>query len=97
MNTYYVYLLKCADGSYFSGITNDIDRKLKEHCLGQKSGCWTYSRRPLKLVFLTSSDDPGWALDLDKRIKKWKRSRKRTVVSETFDAFPGLSLAKWAD
>ncbi len=51
MNVYYVYILSCADGSFYTGITNDLERRVGEHAFGINPNCYTFERRPLKLVY----------------------------------------------
>lgn len=49
---YYLYILKCADNTFYTGVTNNLERRLKEHESGVNKDCYTFNRRPLKLVFL---------------------------------------------
>jgi len=48
---YYVYILKCNDGNYYTGVTNNISPKLSQHENELSKDSYTYSRRPLELVF----------------------------------------------
>ncbi|MGN7788062.1 GIY-YIG nuclease family protein [Niabella sp. 22666] len=50
MKRYYVYILKCADSSYYTGVTGNLEQRLRIHESGENIGCYTYSRRPLTLV-----------------------------------------------
>lgn len=47
---YYVYMLRCSDGSYYTGITNSVERRLWQHQQGINPACYTFSRRPVELV-----------------------------------------------
>ena len=51
MKNYYVYILKCKDDSYYTGVTNDINRRLNEHNNGMNANSYTYNRRPVILMF----------------------------------------------
>jgi putative endonuclease len=51
MHKYTVYIIKCADNSCYTLITNEIYRRLKEHINGLNPSCYTFNRRPLTLVF----------------------------------------------
>ncbi len=51
MNSYYVYILHYADKTLYTGITNDIERRFNEHCYGRNVTSYTFSRRPVELVF----------------------------------------------
>jgi putative endonuclease len=55
-HNYPVYILKCADDSYYTGVTNDIERRLKEHKNQFNQNCYTASRLPLELVLLKISN-----------------------------------------
>ncbi|MFZ2406661.1 MAG: GIY-YIG nuclease family protein, partial [Methylobacter sp.] len=46
-NSYYVYILKCSDGSYYTGVTNDIQRRFYEHQEGLIEDCFTHDKRPV--------------------------------------------------
>jgi len=48
---YYVYMLRCIDGTFYTGITNNIERRYAEHCDGLDPTSYTHSRRPLRLVY----------------------------------------------
>ena len=54
MKTYTVYILKCADDSYYTGVTNNIDLRFRQHNDGINKGAYTHSRRPVKLVFTSN-------------------------------------------
>jgi predicted GIY-YIG superfamily endonuclease len=47
---YYVYILRCFDGTFYVGVTNDVDRRFGERCEGVDPDCYTHDRRPLRLV-----------------------------------------------
>lgn len=51
MKQYFVYILLCSDNSYYTGITNDLERRMYEHQHGMDPGSYTGKRRPVKLVF----------------------------------------------
>ncbi|WP_306468576.1 GIY-YIG nuclease family protein [Aestuariibaculum lutulentum] len=50
MKTYFVYILKCSDNSFYTGITNSMERRLHEHQVGKDIEVYTYTRRPVTLV-----------------------------------------------
>ena len=51
MKIYYVYILKCSDDSFYTGITNNIERRINEHNSGYNEESYTYSRLPVELVY----------------------------------------------
>ncbi len=69
MKFYYVYILKCNDESYYTGITNNLEERMAQHDLGYVSNCYTFKRRPLKLVYSVQIDDINQAIALEKQIK----------------------------
>ncbi|MES2680933.1 MAG: GIY-YIG nuclease family protein [Bacteroidota bacterium] len=77
MKYLYVYILKCSDGSYYTGVTNNPERRLEEHNFGINKDAYTYSRRALELVYRERFDDFNLAISWEKRIKKWSRKKKK--------------------
>jgi putative endonuclease len=51
MKTMYVYILKCSDDSFYTGVTNDLEMRFEQHVQGINRNCYTFSRRPLEIVF----------------------------------------------
>jgi putative endonuclease len=77
---YYVYMLQCADQSFYVGVTNSIDRRLQEHKNGKNMSCYTYKKRPLTLVFCAEYQYINDAIDREKQIKKWTRKKKEALM-----------------
>jgi putative endonuclease len=82
MQNYYVYILKCNDKSYYTGITNNFERRLDEHLSGLNPKSYTYERRPLELVWIESFIDPDIAIMTEKKIKGWSRRKKEALINE---------------
>lgn len=80
-----VYILECSDKSYYTGVTNNIERRLIEHQSGESDDAYTFSRRPLKLMWYSETMDPNQAIELEKKIKKWTRKKKEALISENWD------------
>jgi putative endonuclease len=91
MKTYYVYILRCADNSYYTGITNDIDRRLSEHQEGDSPTSYTFTRRPVKLVFIERFVDINVAIDFEKQIKGWSRKKKEALIERNYNKLKELS------
>ncbi|MGD0969633.1 MAG: GIY-YIG nuclease family protein [Candidatus Aquilonibacter sp.] len=53
MRVYYVYIPRCFDGTFYVGMTNDIERRVNEHHYGIDRDCYTYERRPLRVVHVS--------------------------------------------
>lgn len=91
MKQYYVYILLCSDNSYYTGVTNDIDRRIYEHELGLITKCYTYRRRPLKLVFYEIFQDINQAIAFEKQVKGWSRIKKQALIERDWDKLVQLS------
>lgn len=74
-----VYVLECVDGSYYTGVTNNLPRRLSQHASG-KASKYTRSRRPASLVWWKPVDCREDALRLEWRIKSLRRSKKEDIV-----------------
>ena len=91
MKKYYVYILHCADGSYYTGVTNDPDRRLQEHEAGADEGAYTFTRRPVKLLWYDAFQTPMAAIDIEKQIKGWSRRKKEALIAGRFDLIHTLA------
>ena len=76
---YYCYVLRCADGTLYTGVTTDIARRVDEHN-GGKGARYTASRRPVRLVWKEEHADRSSAQRREAAIKGWSRSRKEAFV-----------------
>ena len=88
---YYVYILKCSDQSYYTGVTSCLEKRLFEHCQGFDAKCYTYSKRPLKLKFTAEFQDINEAIARDKQIKGWTRKKKEALIKQDFKKLIKLS------
>jgi putative endonuclease len=76
---WFVYLLECADNTLYCGITNDLDKRLKNHNLG-KASKYTRVRLPVKLIYKNQVADKSEALKMEYRIKKLSRAEKLKLI-----------------
>ncbi len=77
---YYVYLLKCADDSYYTGSTNDVERRLYEHQSGAILTSYTFSRHPVELAWSGEFATRREALDFEYQVKGWSRAKKEALI-----------------
>ena len=91
MYFYYVYILKCADNSFYTGITNTLDKRFNEHIQGKYKTCYTYRRRPLTLAFYQEFNDVLQAIYFEKKIKRWTRAKKEALINGDWDRLQILS------
>jgi predicted GIY-YIG superfamily endonuclease len=75
-----VYILQCADGSLYTGITNDLERRFAEHKAG-KGAKYTKGRGPLQLVYQENCEDRPQALKRENKIKALDRAAKVTLIA----------------
>ena len=76
---WHLYLIRCRDGSLYTGITTDVQRRLEDH--RQNRGARRLrGRGPLELVFVQAVGDHGPALRLESQVKRWTKARKERLV-----------------
>ena len=77
---YLLYLLSCADGTLYTGITNNLPRRLAQHEAG-KGAKYTRGRAPLVLMYVTPCASKSAALKEECRVKGLSKNRKRALLS----------------
>ena len=87
---YHVYLLRCSDGSYYVGHTNDLEHRLAAHERGAIEG-YILSRRPVELVFSDRFSTRQEAFHRERQIKGWSRARKEALIKGGWAALVELS------
>ncbi|MFA5502744.1 MAG: DUF429 domain-containing protein [Sulfurovaceae bacterium] len=76
-----VYILKCADNTLYTGVTTDLNRRLKEHNSSNLGAKYTRAKRPVELVYFENCDDKVHAMQREYAIKQLKRSEKLELIS----------------
>jgi predicted GIY-YIG superfamily endonuclease len=84
-----VYIVRCADGSLYTGITKDVTRRCQQHDTGTASR-YTRSRRPVKLIYQESRPDQSSALKREAAIKAMSRQEKLTMIHQRKKTAKGL-------
>lgn len=79
--SYFVYILECNDGSLYTGITKDVDKRLEEHNNSDKGAKYTKARRPVKLLYQEASSDRSNASKREYAIKKLSRTQKLALIN----------------
>ena len=87
----YTYILKCSDGTYYTGWTNDLDKRLKAHNGGKSGAKYTRNRRPVTLVYYEEFQGKQEAMKREYAIKQLTRKEKdnpsiQNLVSEEEEA-----------
>ena len=85
MKTYYVYILKCFDDTYYTGITNDLNRRLTKHQDGYNHQSYTHKCRPVELVFFETFGDPNNAISFEERVKDRSRKKKEALIEQNWE------------
>lgn len=77
---YYLYILKCADKTLYTGITTDLNRRLMEHNTSKKGAKYTYARRPVEIVYSKRFKNRSNASKEEARIKKLTKAEKLAMI-----------------
>ncbi len=86
-----VYILKCADGSYYTGITKrPIEERVGEHNAGVVKG-YTSQRLPVELVFVETFERIDQAVPRERQIKGWSRRKKEALIRQDYEGLPALA------
>ena len=75
-----LYILKCSDESFYTGITNDLERRLKMHQAG-KASKYTRTRGPVEMLYSETCGDRSSALIRECEVKEWPRTKKEALIS----------------
>ncbi|MBI5268190.1 MAG: GIY-YIG nuclease family protein, partial [Burkholderiales bacterium] len=96
MKPFFVYLLRCADGSYYAGHTDDLDARMRQHHAGTLG--YTSERRPLELAWAGEFETRAGALAFEQQIKGWSRAKKEALIRGDWDAVQRLARGqRWSD
>jgi len=94
---YFVYILKCSDNSYYTGITNNIERRFSEHQNSINPESYTSSRLPVQLVFVQKFIYVDKAIAFEKQLKGWTRKKKEAIIETNWSQLKSLSKKKFRD
>jgi predicted GIY-YIG superfamily endonuclease len=82
--SFYVYILRCVDYSYYVGHTDDIQRRIAQHDAGEIPG-YTEGRRPVRLVFAQEFSTREEALAAERQLKGWSRAKKEALILDNWE------------
>ncbi len=88
----YMYILECSDGSYYTGSTKNIERRLKQYQNG-KGANHTKKRLPVKLLYYEHYNRIDTAFYREKQVQGWTRAKKEALMRGELETLPGLSMA----
>jgi putative endonuclease len=90
----YVYILKCSDGSYYLGSTRTaLETRVGEHNAGKHEG-YTYTRRPVVLLWAEEFQQITDAIAFERRLKGWSRAKNGALIAGRFDLLPALARGR---
>lgn len=93
MQDFYVYILLCNDGSFYTGHTDNIEMRMSQHEQGLYPRCYTASRLPVRLVFVQETSSRAEALEAEMEIKGWTRKKKQALIDNDFEAINALTIS----
>lgn len=91
MKQSYVYILKCSDCTYYTGVTSNLTQRMFQHEVGYFPDCYTFKRRPMSLVFYCEFTDINLAIEKEKQIKKWSKAKKEALINDDYDELVNLA------
>ena len=92
----YVYILRCSDGSYYTGSTNDLERRLAEHN-AKVFGGFTATRLPVELVYCCEMPSIHEAFLRERQIKGWSRKKKEALIKGEWEKLIKYSKSRQSD
>ncbi|WP_275098588.1 GIY-YIG nuclease family protein [Sedimenticola hydrogenitrophicus] len=87
MRNWFIYILRCGDGTLYTGVTTDVERRLHEHNHGPRGAKYTRARRPLVLAYQEAAESRSAACRREWEIRQLSAAEKRRLIS----ARPGNS------
>src|SRR5687768_14715134 len=93
MRPFFVYMLRCNDGSFYVGHTDDLEHRMQQHQAGLIPG-YTQSRHPLELVWFHETELRIDAIELELKVKDWSRAKKKALIRGDWDEIRRLSKGK---
>jgi putative endonuclease len=91
---YYVYILKCSDNSYYTGVTGNLEHTFEQHQSGHFPESYTHNRRPVQLVFYYEFNEIEQAIAFEKQVKGWSRKKKEAIINDNWEKLKELSICK---
>ena len=89
-----VYIVQCSDGSYYTGLTSNVDNRIAYHNSPENIKSYTSSRKPVNLLWSLQLSDFNEAERFEKQIKGWTRKKKEALMAENWDRLKLLSICQ---
>ncbi|HAT2149038.1 GIY-YIG nuclease family protein [Legionella pneumophila] len=91
---FWVYILQCSDKSYYTGQTDNLEKRLTQHQDKMIPGCYTSTRLPIELKFSQEFMSREEALNAERQIKGWSRRKKEALINGDWQALSDYSKRK---
>jgi putative endonuclease len=100
MNKGYMYLLKCSDGTFYTGSTKDLEQRINEHqgskdqviiIKNERGANYTKARRPVKLVYYEEYERIDEAFYREKQVQNWSHEKKLALIEGQTEVLPKLA------
>ncbi|MDR2507865.1 MAG: GIY-YIG nuclease family protein [Candidatus Accumulibacter sp.] len=94
MKGFWIYILRCSDGSYYTGHSDDLEHRMAQHVSGEITGCYTFKLRPVELLFSQECTSREEALAAERKIKGWRRQKKEALINGSWAEIAHLSCSR---
>jgi tRNA/rRNA methyltransferase len=91
---FFTYMLRCSDGSYYVGHTDDVEQRVSQHEAGSVAG-YTATRLPVRLVWFEEFPTREEAKAAELQIKNWSRKKKKALIGGKIDALKEAARKDW--
>ncbi len=88
----YMYILECSDGTFYTGSTKNLGRRLNEHNFGEGAN-YTKKRLPVSLIYYEEFTRIDWAFEIEKQVQGWSRKKKKALIKGEIEKLPNLAIA----
>ncbi len=95
MKISYVYILKCSDNTFYTGVTSNLNKRLLEHQSPKYPDSYTSKRLPVELVYYAEFTDINYAIATEKQVKNWSLAKKEALIAGKFNELPNLAKKKF--
>ena len=92
MKPFYVYLLRCGDGSYYAGQTDNLDVRMMQHNVGEIG--YTSTRKPVQWVWQGEFESREGAIAFEQQVKGWSRAKKEALIAGDWTKIQELAKSK---
>ena len=88
---FWIYMLRCSDDSFYVGHTDNLEVRIEQHQQGTFADCYTFARRPVKLVFMQDFSSRDDAFIRERQLKGWNRAKKSALIERNWNEVSRIS------